>query len=145
MYEKALQFLVRREHSERELKQKLCMRYPEQKAGIDAIIEKLKAEHYLDDKRFIESRVRHRLGQGYGPNKIISELSQMHGIAKTEILQALNHEENQALDDPLKSLITKRFGHLDLTDFVIKNKAIQYCINRGFHLNEIKKILKSLE
>src|SRR5688572_13007666 len=64
--QRALGFLVRREHSRKELTRKLTSR------GLDATeaaaaVERLAGEGWQDDARFAESLVRSRAGNGYGP------------------------------------------------------------------------------
>ncbi len=82
--------LARREHSRRELIQKLVGR------GIapdvaDATATQLAAQDWLSEERFAESRVRHRWEQGRGPIWVRAELEQ-HDIAPELIEQALAQE-----------------------------------------------------
>lgn len=140
IFDKGLQFLAKRDYSERELIQKLMLYFPEQDSEILEAIEKLKASSYLDNERFLESRVRHRLQQGYGQIKILAELSQLHGFSKAEVLNHLR-EEPQAQNSSLGSLIAKKFPHYQEMDFKEKNKAIQFCLRRGFTLDQIKRLL----
>src|SRR5688572_10908200 len=70
--QRALGFLVRREHSRKELTRKLNSR------GLDATeaaaaVERLAGQGWQDDARFAESLVRSRAGNGYGPIRIRAE------------------------------------------------------------------------
>jgi regulatory protein len=65
-YEKALGLLARREHSARELKNKLARR------GFDAdenavALERLQSKDFQSNARFGEMLVRSRIESGYGP------------------------------------------------------------------------------
>ena|ERR1700677_1121626 len=139
IFEKAMRYLVRREHSERELRQKLALAYPEHPGEIEEALSQLKQAAYLDDQRFLESRIRHRLQQGYGSTKISAEL-EMHGLGKSEILVALKIQQNDD-NTALQTLIQKKFSQVNWQDSQQKNKAIGYLLRRGFPFEEIKQAL----
>lgn len=142
IYNKALQFLARRDYSEKELLQKLRLHFPESEPlQIQSVLEKLKAQKYLDNQRFMAGRIRHRLEQGYGPNKIIAELAITHGFDKNAVIAELQVEKNQDESQVLKHLIQKRFAKVNFSDRQAKNKVIQYCLRRGFELEQIKAII----
>ena len=76
-YDKALGLLARREHSRRELKNKLRQGgYEGEEAH--AAIERLGAQQYQDDDRFAEALLRSRIAQGHGPMRLRVELKS-HG------------------------------------------------------------------
>lgn len=139
IFEKAMRYVVRRDCSERELRQKLAFAYPEHSGEIERALAQLKQLAYLDDQRFLEGRVRHRLQQGYGAVKIIAEL-EMHGLKKTDILTVLQAEE-QDKNQMLHALILKKFSQVNWQDSQEKNKAIQALLRRGFLFEEIKAAL----
>ena len=82
-YNKALGLLARREHSRRELRQKLDRGGYEGDEATDAI-ERLGAQHYQDDERFAELLIRSRSAQGYGPLRLRAELKS-HGLPDARI------------------------------------------------------------
>ena len=77
-----LRLLARREHSARELLNKLEAR-GYSVALIKEIINELKSENWQSDKRFAESYIRNRIHSGYGPVRIDHELRQ-RGIEKED-------------------------------------------------------------
>lgn len=87
--ERAMNFLVRREHSEVELRQKLTQR--ECPAGLlDEIITWLYEQRYLSLERFAYSYAKNRADLGYGPIRVRHELSGMHQISETLIKAAFS-------------------------------------------------------
>lgn len=89
-YARALSWLARREHSRRELTDKLAAREVAE-SDIRPIIERLVATGYQSDERFAHMLVRSRVGQGHGPVRIRAEL-RMHQIEDTLIGQAMDEE-----------------------------------------------------
>ena len=73
--DKALKLLARREHSRRELQQKLFQRGFENPL-VDRILDELWARNQLSDVRYAEALVSHRAKTGYGPDYIRQELRQ---------------------------------------------------------------------
>lgn len=149
IFNQALAYLTRRDHSEPELLHKLLRSSPDQPGEISQVITKLKTLGYLDQQRFLEHRVMHRLNQGYGAHYILAELSQMHGFTREEISAALREHSAAQTDTTgeksiLYKLIKKRIGTLPIQDAVTQNKLIQYCLRRGFQLDEIKKTLSAV-
>ena len=69
----AMNFLARREHTRRELQQKLKRRYADE--GLIAIeLERLAGENLQSDARFAESFVRERANRGHGLIKVQHEM-----------------------------------------------------------------------
>ncbi len=87
--ERAMNFLVRREHSEVELRQKLRQR--DCPSGLlDELISWFYAQNYLSLARFAYSYAKNRSDLGYGPIRIRYELSGQHQIADTDIEEAFS-------------------------------------------------------
>lgn len=85
--ERAMNFLIRREHSEVELRQKLQQRQCPS-ALIDPIIDWLYRERYLSLERFAYSYSKNRADLGYGPIRVRYELAQIHRISEKDIRAA---------------------------------------------------------
>lgn len=87
--ERAMNFLVRREHSEVELRQKLTQR--ECPAWLlDDIIEWLYTQNYLSLERFAYSYSKNRASLGYGPIRIRHELASIHQVSNKDIQEAFS-------------------------------------------------------
>lgn len=78
-----LRLLARREHSRRELLDKLLARgYPVAEA--DAVIAEMSNRDWQNDDRYAQAFVRQRIEKGYGPLRIRHELQQ-RGIVDADI------------------------------------------------------------
>ena len=117
--------------------------------GIDAedhsfIIEKLKADNFINEERFIHAFASDKLRfSGWGPFKIKQELLQrdLPESAVVRIVREVMDEE----DAPrlLREMLTKKLLSLvDPTPDEIQRKVITWAMNRGFDLDEILSILK---
>jgi regulatory protein len=84
----ALALLGRREHSRRELVDKLG-RHGADATDIEAALENLRERGLQSDPRFAELLVRSRIAQGHGPIRLLAELRQ-HGIDETVARQAID-------------------------------------------------------
>ncbi len=85
--ERAMNFLVRREHSDVELRQKLRQRsVPEWL--LDLLITWLEDQGYLSLERFAYSYAKNRADLGYGPIRVRYELSAEHQIPNRFINEA---------------------------------------------------------
>lgn len=136
--QRALGFLVRREHSRKELTRKLTSR------GLDATeaaaaVERLAGQGWQDDARFAESLVRSRAGNGYGPIRIRAELA-THGLDREAIAQAMDgHEGDWALI--AHELVRRRFGAIE--DPALRRKAADFLVRRGFDSESIRAAIRT--
>ncbi len=69
IYNKSLDLLSRREHSRKEIKEKLLLRY-ENTEQINVVLEKLVSNNLINDSRFAEAYVLNRKRKGFGPKNI---------------------------------------------------------------------------
>jgi regulatory protein len=131
-YSRAIGLLARREHSARELRRKLDARGVEPQE-VDAALARLVEQGYQDDQRFAEMLARTRIGAGYGPQRIRSELA-THDIddAAVEAAFAENHPDWRT---EARRLVERRFTAADLADFSRRRKAIEMLLRRGFDLD----------
>jgi regulatory protein len=88
--QKAMRLLARREHSQKQLQQKLSLRGAQDQASIEAI-EGLSEDGYQSDARFGGSLIRQRLAQGFGPLRIVAELQQA-GLGRSLIAELMDAE-----------------------------------------------------
>lgn len=128
-----MDLLARREHSFRELTNKLAQRFgavaPTQ-VLIQTELERLREERLQSDSRFAEVFVRSRAQRLYGPIRIKAELRE-RGISDTVIAASL-----QAADIDWQAnrqqLIDNRFGRKPAADFKEKAKRLRFLQYRGF-------------
>lgn len=125
----AMDLLARREHSKRELQQKLALRFSPQDI-IDHEVERLCAECLQSDARFAEIYLNSRAQRLYGPNRIKAELRE-RGIADEIIVTTfLNADIDWQAN--LQKLKIGKFGHLPPADFKEKAKRLRFIQYRGF-------------
>lgn len=128
-YQKALELLVRREHSRRELGHKLSARGIERDAA-DAAMDKLAAQGFQDEQRFAEMLARSRAAGGHGPIRIRAELG-MHGLTR-EVANAALESCGMDWAESARALVNRRYSTDDLADPTKRRKAVEFLLRRGF-------------
>ena len=164
--ESAMRLLVRREHSVRELSEKLRKRGFGHRMVAEVLV-RLKEQNLQSDARYAESLSRSRLSQGYGPIRIEYELSQQ-GVEQSLIDRALLDLEVDWLERT-RQIFEKRFGRVQTdsenendseaaperepnpesaskrnkveTRMSEKAKQWRYLTNRGFRNEDIRAVL----
>lgn len=127
--QKAMELLVRREHSRRDLKRKLGLRGADPREA-EAAVEKLAGLGYQDDDRFGASFARDRAAAGYGPVRIRHELVG-HGLAPDQVQLALDACDT---DWPASARfqVERRYRPEQLEDPGKRRKAVDFLLRRGF-------------
>lgn len=126
---KAMELLVRREHSRRDLKRKLGLRGADP-AEAEAAVEKLAGLGYQDDGRFAVSFARDRTAAGYGPVRIRQELAG-HGVSRDQVEAALEQCEADWAATA-RMLVDKRWRPAQLADPARRRKVVDFLLRRGF-------------
>ena len=128
-FQKALGLLVRREHSQREIKRKLADCGAEADKSEEAL-NRLTELGFQDDGRFARSLARTRAVSGCGPQRIRAELG-THGMTAEQIETALDACETD-WPSAACNLIARRFSGTSLADPKLRRKAIEFLLRRGF-------------
>lgn len=106
-------------------------------ARVDEVIHWLRANNYLSEERFVESRVNARAGR-YGNLRIRQELAQ-HGVVMTpEAAQSLKESEL----DRATEVWRKKFAHPP-ADAAEKARQARFLSQRGFSPEVISKVLRA--
>ncbi|MBY6192058.1 recombination regulator RecX [Microbulbifer agarilyticus] len=87
LFTAALELLSRRDHSRRELTQKLSPKFPD--ADFSALFLRLEELNYQSDQRFAEMFARSRVQRGHGPLRIRQDLQQ-RGIPSSMATSAID-------------------------------------------------------
>jgi regulatory protein len=133
-YDKALGLQARREHSRRELKQKLARGgYEEDEAG--AALARLGEQRYQDDERFGGMLVRSRVAQGYGPLRIRAELKS-HGLPDATVRRLLDEAEAD-WDALAAAQLRRRYGG-PAADPAERARRAQFLLRRGFAGSQVR-------
>ncbi len=134
----AMDLLARREHSRRELRDKLKRRYHDLNI-IDEELDRLSEENLQSDQRFAESFLRQRLSRGHGPMRIRQEARQK-GISDGEIGAAMEAEEPNWYD-LARDTYQRKFGALPPDDIKEKARRSRFMQYRGFALDHYQHLL----
>lgn len=135
-YKKALGLLVRREHSQKELRRKLQARGADPSESIEALAT-LVAQGYQDDARFGEMLVRTRLGKGYGPLHIRAELG-THGISDITAATLLAEAEPD-WSELARGALHRRYAGRPAKDRAETLKRAHFLQRRGFDASTIRE------
>lgn len=133
----AMDLLARREHSFRELQNKLTQRF----GGLSLIhteLTRLREERLQSDERFAEAYLYSRARRLYGPLRIKVELRE-RGISDTVIAASLK-ASNIDWQANLRQLLDTRFGGRPAADFKEKAKRLRFLQYRGFSADELGEL-----
>lgn len=134
----AMDLLARREHSRRELKQKLKKRFDDEEL-IEEQLDRLCEENLQSDSRYAESFLRQRINRGHGPLRIRQEMRQK-GIADAEIVCAME-EEDPDWFSLAEQTYRRKFGELRSEDIREKAKRNRFMQYRGFGVEHYQHLL----
>ena len=136
IYNKALDIISRREHSQKELSDKLIKKFniPEL---VNSVIHGLLEKNLLNDYRYSESYVVARKRKGFGPKKIGYELVS-RGVNEN-IASEVIYTEGGWNEAALKAF-NKKFKAGIGEDFKEQNKQKVFLQNRGFSFQEIDSV-----
>ncbi len=137
-----MRLLARREHSRRELLDKLALRGFE-RSEVEPVIADMAEQNWQNDERFAECYVRQRIANGYGPMRIAYELQQ-RGISDVDLnLQAeeqVGGWQNLALDVYLGKYDDEK--SLTANEWLKRSRFLQ---QRGFSGDMIKRVMAELK
>lgn len=135
---KGIDLLSRREHSVKELSNKLRIR-EYQEDEITEVLNFLVQEDYLNELRYTDSVYRTRKNKGYGKLYIENELSQK-GIKQSMIAEV---SDDLDIDwyQHAESVYQKRYKNIEIVDQKEKAKRIRFMQYRGFSSDEIFTVL----
>jgi len=136
--EACLQYLIRREHSQRELLRKVSEKgYPN--SIVLTIINELAEQGWQSDARFAESYARSRVHKGIGPLRIKAELQQ-RGAAE--------HAFDMAAEDIagswyelLQQVYQKKYADIPYENPKEQLKRCRFLQQRGFANDMIRRVM----
>ena len=136
----AMDLLARREHSRRELIDKLKLREFEGEE-VEAYLDRLAERGLQSDERFAQSFIRQRSQNGYGPVRVRQELRQK-GIEDS----AINlHFETLSIDWYKVAVMAwrKKYNQAPGSDMKLRAKQTRFLQYRGFDFDMINHALSS--
>lgn len=107
---------------------------------IFGVIEKLNEYHFIDDKRYAESYISHKIKKD-GPNKIKQELL-AKGVKEDIIDEVMGEIDSQ--DEVILNLCEKYMKNKEKTK---ENylKLFRYMQGKGFDYEQVKNVIKDLD
>ncbi len=127
--ENCLRLLARREHSQKELLNKLLIK-GFNKDDILAVIEELALQGWQSDLRYAESYARHRIQNGYGPVYVAYELRQ-NGVVPANLEDIVQQTAGSWME-LLEQVYTRKYSHDTLLDRNEWAKRSRFLLHRGF-------------
>ncbi|MFN5049169.1 regulatory protein RecX [Roseateles sp.] len=110
---------------------------PDLEIEVDTLLVWLQAQGYLDESRFVESRVHARAAR-YGNRRIQQELSQ-HGLS-------LDAEAHARLKDSelerAREVWRRKFGGAAPEDASARAKQTRFLVGRGFSSEVVRRVLR---
>jgi regulatory protein len=133
---RALGYLSRREHSRKELSQKLRA-HAESVEQLEAVLDEMEKLTFLSNDRFIESVV-HRKGQRFGVMKLKHELAG-HGLDVEKVKIALAGAKATEYDRA-KEVWKRRFSQPP-ENMTERAKQMRFLAARGFSGEVVRRVL----
>ena len=135
---KALQFLGRRDHSKKELQQKLALAFPDSPPEeIENVLLDFIELGWISDARFAEQWVYFR-SQRYGQQRLRHELLEK-GIDSEIIAQVLT-ELSDTEEINARTLWQKKFA-TPPRNLAERSKQLRYLANKGFSLSIVYRVV----
>jgi regulatory protein len=136
-----LRLLARREHSQKELLNKLALRGFGRDDALP-VLDELVQQGWQSNLRYAESYARFRILKGYGPIRVNYELQQ-NGIAAFD-LDGIVQQEAGSWMELLEQVYSKKYTHDPILDRNEWAKRSRFLFHRGFYGEIISALLGHL-
>jgi regulatory protein len=141
-FNSAMFSLDMRDHSEREIRQKLSRKYDEQ--AVDTAVEKLLDLGLVNDRRYAELLTRELFERKkYGKNRVRSELYRK-GIASDTVNEVLEEYENENESDNVQTIvdIIRKKYYNKLIDEKSRQKVVAALVRLGYSFSDIRQAMR---
>lgn len=139
LFQMAMEYLARRDHAEKELRQKLSSKLdkenPQSSEWLNVVVQKLQELGYQSDERYIEMLVRARTERGYGPQFIRQYLQQYQ--LDSLLIEEYIDPKDKAWNERALSQLEKKFRQ-PTRDFKSRQKQQRHLYQRGFSGDNIR-------
>ena len=133
----ALDALARRDYASEDLRRKLLDKGYDPSVVAD-LIERLRSEKLVDDRRYVESFVSYRAARGQGPHRVRADLRKI-GLQGEIVEQGLAAYGDWIAD--LRRARQKKFGAQLPTHYPDKQRQARFLGYRGFTSAQIRLAL----
>jgi regulatory protein len=107
-------------------------------AVVGELIERLRAERLLDDRRYLDNFVAYHAGRGRGPNRLRADLRKL-GLEAGDIESALDAYPDWAAQ--LARVRQKKFGTAQPSHYADRQRQARFLAYRGFTGAQIRTAL----
>jgi regulatory protein len=135
----AMDLLARRDHSRKQLREKLRKRGFDS-AEIEAALDGLQRDRLLDEQRFADSYMYQRVNKGFGPLRIRQELRE-RGVS-SEVITALLEVYSNEWHESMRQQRAKKFGAELPEDQRERMKQARFLQNRGFSPESVMRLFR---
>lgn len=144
-YETMARACARKEYAPFDIAVKLQrLELPER--GVDKIIERLKKEKYLDEKRFVRSYIHDKLQFNRWGRKKITLMLRQKKLPQALIDEAFAELPDTMTEELLLPLLEKKWKSLkEGTDYEKRGKLIRYALGRGFSMDEVMDCMAKMQ
>ncbi len=140
---RALYILGARDHSKKELYDKLIKNYPTDLC--DMVVDMMEELGYIDEEKYAEKLYRQYMNKGWGKSKIRFELRR-RGLPDSLIRENEEEYESEDFIEKIKELIEKKYlSKLDFSDRDSVMRVTAALARRGYGYEDIKLALSMVE
>ncbi len=136
----AVRLLAQRDHSRRELAQKLRQRFDYDTESLDFLLDRLEAIGYLDDLRYAQAFIRSSVARGRGSQRVVHDLHE-RGVDNSLITQALAEADIDWCELAREQRIRK-FGQALPANYQERARQSRFLAGRGFSMDTIKAVFQ---
>lgn len=133
---RALYILAQRDHSAKELYDKLIKNYPPELCALT--VEAMRDFGYLDEEKYARKLFKSYMNKGWGKSKIRFELKRK-GLSEDLIALCEEEYDDEDYIEEIIELINKKYiNKLDFSDYSSVQRVTAALARRGFSYDDIK-------
>jgi regulatory protein len=136
-----LRLLTRRDHSRKEIRDKLTVKGFDPKQ-VSLVVDELAQTNWQDDTRYAESYTRMRSHKGFGPVRIAFELRQQ-GIT-SDVVEKIVNSTIENWPTLLAHVYSKKYPLTNQMDSVEQARRSRFLLQRGFSSAMISELFSQL-
>ncbi|MEZ5534716.1 MAG: regulatory protein RecX [Thiolinea sp.] len=137
-YNQAIRLLAQREHSRKELADKISRKHELDQAALNGLLDELEQSGYLDEQRYAAMFVRSSVMRGHGPMKITYALRDK-GVDDEIVREAVESSDTDWLEQA-RYQREKKFGEEIPVDFKERARQSRFLAGRGFYIDTINAV-----
>lgn len=145
VYSKAVKYIVIKLRSEKEI-QNYLRKYTNDENLIDKIIQQLKGEGLLNEKRYIKAYIEDKVNlTNWGPYKIQRELCNL-GMDEEIIKEYLTKYEEEIFEEKIRKIIDKKVKtNKKDSNYILKQKVERELYDLGYSSELIKNSINNIK